>query len=390
MSIPSERPERRYELDWLRVFAILLLHVFHSGMAYVKWDWHVKNGASSATLEELMYFLHQWRMPLLFLISGAGTRFALGFRTGGMYAAERVKRLLVPVIFGMLVIVPPQIYFERLQQGQPFHSFWQFYPHVFLHGPYPRGNLSWHHLWFVVYLLCYSLVALPLFLHWRGARGKRQTEWLSQLFARPGVLLLGGLPLALIQAALRPAWPATNDLLHDWANHGFYLTFFIYGFLICSDERFWRALEAQRKAALQLACLTMLLSLVIRWNGLEPRHGHTAAYRLYLALGGFNSWFWVLAVLGYGLRHLKFNNRLLQYANEGIYPFYILHQTLIVMVAFYVVQTRDEVWLKYVFTLGLSFLATLAIYEFLVRPFNVTRFLFGMKPLRPHAPAPTH
>ncbi len=103
--------ERRHDLNWLRVIAILLLLYFHTGMIFTaEWDWHIKNPETSHLVLEVNYFFSRWRMALLFLIAGIGTHYALRRRSAGEYAGERTKRLLVPVLFGMLVIVPPQIY----------------------------------------------------------------------------------------------------------------------------------------------------------------------------------------------------------------------------------------------------------------------------------------
>src|SRR5690606_7184264 len=143
-------PDRRHDLDWLRVLAILLLVYFHTGMIFAaEWDWHIKNPETSRLVLEINYFMSRWRMPLLLMISGIGTSFALRRRTAGEYLRERTGRLLVPVVFGVLVIVPPQIYLERIADGAAYTSFLDFYLEVFTTGPYPEGNLSYHHLWFV-------------------------------------------------------------------------------------------------------------------------------------------------------------------------------------------------------------------------------------------------
>ncbi|NLT49891.1 MAG: acyltransferase family protein, partial [Ignavibacteria bacterium] len=156
----SSNSERRYDLDWLRVMAILLVLVFHVAMIYCSFGFHLKNNPTSRVFDYFIMFAHQWRMPLLLLISGAGTYFAAGKRSIGQIFRERNRRLLIPLIFSMLVIVPPQIYFERIAN---FTSYWDFYKTVFAFIPYPDGgSLSWHHMWFVLYLLLYSILALPL------------------------------------------------------------------------------------------------------------------------------------------------------------------------------------------------------------------------------------
>ena len=135
---------RRYDLDWLRIIAILIVLIFHVGMFFNDWDWHIKNNNTSDAFGYVMIWLHYWRLPLLLFISGAGTIYASAKRNEKQFALERAKRLLIPLVFSMFVIVPPQIYFERISD---YSSYFQFYPTVFECVPYPDGaSLSWHHM----------------------------------------------------------------------------------------------------------------------------------------------------------------------------------------------------------------------------------------------------
>lgn len=375
----STKSQRRYDLDWLRVIAIFLLLFYHCGMAFVsEWGWHIKNGDTSNIFQEWMFFMSRWRMALLFLISGAGTWFVLKRATAGDYLKRRVLRLLIPLVFGIFVVVPPQIYMERLAQGATFNSYLDFYPTVFQFKPYPEGSFSWHHLWFVAYLFIYSVIALPLFLCLRGRSGR---EWVNRFSARVNAPLLYsfGLPLAIAYAGLIVRFRGPQNLIDDWAWFTVYLLYFIYGFLFTLNDRFGQIMEEKRTISLQLASGCYLAITYFRWNDAEPIFGYNPPNLLFCALLAFNAWFWVLTILGYGRRYLNKNNALLTYANEAIYPFYILHQTVIVVIAFYVVKTTDTILLKFLFLSVTSFILTMAIYHFVVRPFRVTRFLFGMK-----------
>lgn len=388
---PHAAPRRphRHDIDWLRVIAIILLLYFHTAMIFTaEWGWHIKNPETSSLILEFNHFLRHFRMPILFLISGIGTGFALGFRAPGRYLRERAKRLLVPLVFGIFVIVPPQIYLERVANGATYSSYLAFLPSVLEFRPYPAGNLSWHHLWFVLYLFGYSLAALPLFLYLRGDAGTRLRAALARLIQGPA-LYLAALPLGLVLAALLPKYPGPQDIIHDWAHLLFYFIFFLYGYVLGNDDALWRTLELRRRTSLGLALLAITVINVIRWNGHHPGTGYTLESMLYQGLVAFNSWCWVLAILGYGKRYLSFRNRFLDYANEGIYPFYILHQTVIVIIGFYVVQVEESILSKFLFTSTVSLLATVALYEFCVRPYRLTRFLFGMKPPRRAAPETT-
>lgn len=388
MTLVTSVPERRHDLDWLRVLAILLLLYFHTGMLFTaEWGWHIKNADTSNLVLEVNFFMSRWRMALLFLISGIGTHYALRRRSAGEYTRERATRLLVPVLFGMLVIVPPQIYLERVANGAAYGSFLEFWPTVLELRPYPAGSLSWHHLWFVFYLFLYSLVALPLFLALRGERAQGWRTRLASGLAGWRLYTLA-LPLGAVLAALRVRFPGPQNIVDDWAFLLFYFLFFVFGYLLAVADGIWTIIERQRRTSLTLAFLAILSINYIRWNDLSPDFSYSAPRALFELLHGFNSWCWVLAILGYARRHLNFRNRFLAYANEGIYPFYILHQTVIVIVGFYVVQVEESILAKYLFVSTVSLLLSWAIYDLLVKPFPIPRFLFGMKPARP-APAPS-
>lgn len=378
---------RRHDLDWLRVIAIVLLLFFHSAMPYVaEWDWHLKNADTSPLLMEANYFLSRFRMALLFLISGVGTAYALGYRPARGYLRERGHRLLVPLAFGILVIVPPQIYVERLADGATYRSFFDFWPSVLRGRPYPEGNTSWHHLWFIAYLFIYSVAALPLFLYLRSERGRRVRASVEARLAGPALYALG-LPLGIVLATLYVRWPGPQDIIHDWGHLVFYFGFFVFGYLLADAEGAWGWMETNRRASLLLAVTSIVIINYLRWNDVEPEWGYNAGNAALQLLQGFNAWFWVLAILGFGRRHLSFRNKLLDYAGEGIYPFYLLHQTVIVIIAFYVIRAPDGVWAKFWFTSLVSLALTIASYDLLVRPFRITRYLFGMKnPPRAAAP----
>src|SRR5688572_2655594 len=158
----------RYEfLDWLRVIAIFVLLFFHTGMLFVGWGWHITNAEVIPWLERPMDLAHRLRMPLLFVIAGAGMWFALQRRGIAEFARERTLRLLVPLVAGMFLVVPAQVYIERISTGAWQGGYWQFFlERVLQFEPYPQGNFSWHHLWFIAYLFVYVLLLLPLLAYW--------------------------------------------------------------------------------------------------------------------------------------------------------------------------------------------------------------------------------
>jgi surface polysaccharide O-acyltransferase-like enzyme len=381
MSDTTAARPRRHDLDWLRVLAITALIFFHAAMPFVaEWGWHLKNAETSNLLLELNHFLQGWRMPLLFLISGVGTAFALGSRSPGRYLRERSRRLLLPLAFGMLVVVPPQIYMERLAEGEAFRSYLEFYPTILALRPYPEGNLSWHHLWFVAYLFLYSVALLPLFVALRGERRGRTVAALCRIADRAGLWVLA-LPLALPLILLLPRFPGPQDIVHDWAMLLYYMTYFLYGYLLGDADALWERITSRRGTSLRWAVLGLLAINYLRWNGLDPDRHDGAMFAGYATLRALTAWHCVLAILGYARRHLSVSSPVLRYANEGIYPVYILHQTVTVVLAFYVLPLREGVFGKFVFLSFGTLALTWALYEVLVRPFRLTRLLFGLRPL---------
>lgn len=379
----QEKPfsERRYDLDWLRVLAVLLLIYFHAAAVFYQGElgeFYVQNQPPSRLLSEFIFFVHQWHMPLFFLLAGSATWFSLQTRSQFDYLRDRCKRLLIPFVFGTLVLVPPQVYYKLLNRQEFQGSYLQFYPHFF-NGVRPQGNFEWAHLWFVIYLFVLTIVALPLlqFLQ-KGSR----LRWLASFFEKPGAIFLPALLLAAIEGALRPRWFGFQNLYDDWADVLLYLAYFVYGFVLCSDERFGRAIYRHRTIALLFAVLGMFALFGLRLTGSLPERGYSLGYVLYQMLRGFNSWCWVLILLAFAQRYLSFNNHFLSYANRASYPVYVLHQTVLVPMSFYIVQWDLEVAGKFFIIANGSLVITIALYDLLIRRFNILRFLFGLKSKR--------
>ncbi|GAA6622428.1 acyltransferase family protein [Scytonema sp. NUACC26] len=389
----KNQPERCYEFDWLRVLAVLLLLYFHTAAIFYNGElgeFYIKNDQLSHGMSCFILFVHQWHMQIFFLLSGAGSWFALSFRSANEYVQERFQRLFIPFLFGTGVLVPPMVYYRLLSNPSYQDSYVQFYPQFF-NGIRPHGNFEWGHLWFVIYLFVFSLLALPLFLNLKGAGSHLLAKLLANI-EKPGAILLLALPLAAIEASLRPRWPGFQNLYDDWANFCLYLLYFIYGYLIPSNARFGQAIDKHLTIALVLAVSSMLALFGCWETGILPERGYSLGYILYQLLRGFDSWFWIVAVVGLGRRYLNFSSNLLQYASAAAYPFYLLHQTVLVTFGFYVVHWNAGVMEKFWIISTTSLIATIALYELFIRRNNIMRFLFGLKPIdskqEPIAPVP--
>jgi peptidoglycan/LPS O-acetylase OafA/YrhL len=383
------------------IAVVLLLVPFHTYRIFDTFEtWYVKNDQLSTALNWFIIFGNAVAMQLLFLLAGAATWFALRRRSGVQYAKERLMRLLIPFIFGVLVLVPPQSYFGLRNHSDYTESFLQYYPRFFefkLEDPagYYLGGFTPGHLWFILYLFVLALVVLPLFLFLKGESGGRLIHRLAAFFTRPGTIFLLPIPIYVM-----------DRLLDFDPDPLYFLTFFIYGYILMADARFGEAIDWHKAVALILG--PGVLALVMGLTGEQPWPAGLPWWiepivDVYYD-SGFAAWFIILALLGYGKRYLNsppkrgLSAKFLGYCGEGSYPFYILHQTVIVTIGFYVVQWDAAaalgegagVLVKYVTIAVASFVTTTVLYDLLVRRTNVTRFLFGMRPLKqkpPEAPS---
>jgi glucans biosynthesis protein C len=376
--------ERRYDLDWLRLIAILILLFFHTGMLFNPWDWHIKNNETDESFRYWMIWLHMWRMPLLLFISGAGTYMALGKRTTGQYARERFTRLFIPLAFGMFVIVPPQIYYEHINE---YDGYLDFYKTVFNFIPYPEGSFSWHHLWFVAYLFVYSLVAIPFLTFLRSERSLRFRSKAEKILSNPaGILLVPSGIILITQILLRPYFPdETHALLNDWAFFTFYFLFFLFGMLCYSNPSLWRSIGQNRKH-LFTASIFMLIPFYITYfhfRGIvQFPWTEDTVETIFDVIAIFISWFWVITVIAFGQHYLNKPHPWLKHFNEGLYPFYILHQTVIIAIGYYICQLDWSIFAKFWVVSLLTLASCLLIYFVLIRPFKFVRIFFGMKRAR--------
>lgn len=335
-------------------------------------------------------FIFMWHMPFLMLLAGMSSWFALRKRTAGAFLGERVKRILLPLLFGILLVIPPQVYYERLQEGVFSGNFFEFYPTFFTTGIYPHGNFSYHHLWFLLYLFLIALVTLPLLLYIRGENGQRLVDRLATWLQKSWRLLfLVPLPIALLYTALSQQYPHSNNITRDWAWLSLLLYMFVVGYLLAANERIMLVVDRVWRWALALAVgLAMLFTLfeaqVISLGNLDANTARAVSL-FFQTVWTFGTWFWLVGFLGLGRAALNRTSRFLRYASEIAYPYYILHQTVIVVFGYYVVQWEMHLWVKFGIVLGVSFVLTALLCE-VVKRTNLTRFIFGLKPIeRPQA-----
>lgn len=372
----SEKPERRYDIDWIRIFGMATIFLYHCGRFFNLEDWHVKNNALSPAITIMLAVLAIWMMPLFFMISSMSSYYSLTKRSQKQYMIERFKRLIIPLIFGTLVIiVPVQVYIERASHGQFSGSFIDFYPHYF-EGLYAfGGNFAWMglHLWYLEFLFIFSMLTLPLFVLGVKKKNARAISHAVTFFIKPGAIFLLAIPLILMEMFVGQYRDSIGIQSFGGWSLLTYLLFFITGFFLSLDVRFKDTIEKHRIPALLIAAGITLLGIVSYLYSLES----VGKYQDVLTAAA--SWCWLLAIFGFGSRYLKFNNAILKYANEAVLPFYILHQTVIVIFGFWMINWEIGILAKYLLLSLSSFLTIMLVYEFLIRRINLMRFLFGMK-----------
>ena len=379
---------RRHDIDALRVIVFGLLILYHVGMFYVAdWGWHVKSAYLSETLQMFMRMVNQWRMPLLFVISGIATSFLFRKLGGTGFAASRTRRLLIPLLFGMAVVVLPQAYYEAIFRGAIETGYASFLWHYFTFQPWPENafagsdiGITWMHLWYLPYLLFYSLLFIPIAL-WLN--GKGQSFYARMLRVRGAwLIVLPIIPLVLYANTLFPIFGSTNHaLIDDWYAHAMFFTFFAYGYLIAADAGIWAEIRRLRWWTLGLAMFCYYLMRIPSAD--IPVQLEGLAQWLSTPVIMFNRWLWILTVLGWSYALLNRPYRWLAYANEAVYPWYILHQTITVWIGFQVSRHSLGPVVEPIVVLGVTVVGCLLLHEFIIRRNRWLRPLFGLKPVDP-------
>jgi hypothetical protein len=321
-------------------------------------------------------FATAWLLPLIFVVSGASLFFAVGKGGGGIKAAgqfvkDKALRLLVPLVVCAFTHASLQVYLERLTHGEFSGSYFQYLPLYFF------DDFEWQgmHLWYLLWLFVFSVVLYPL-MRWLRGRGRGVLSKLGDLLALPGAVYALALPAILLAVLL--------DIEATEHNAGWTLIVYLWitlaGFLVVSHDGVRASIQRLRWLSLPAGLVLVGSSVFLLTLEKGPAFG-TWRYALGWGVRALGSWCCVLAILGFGRKHLGFSTPFLKYANEAVLPFYILHQTVLLGVGYFVVQWAIPDLLKWAIILVISFPIIMILYEFLVRRFNVMRFLFGMKPV---------
>jgi hypothetical protein len=422
------KTKRRRELDAMGMLVVVGLVFFHSAQVFYYADFYIKNEPPNMqSLSQLLStlfvaFAGLWGMPLMFLIAGLAIWYALRKRTVRQFALERTRRLVVPLVVGTVLLVPPVVYYGQKSDPAYTETFLQFLPRFFnvqfsfdfprfLTGAPPDELFTIAHLWFLEYLFVFTLVLLPLWLYLRRPAGKRLVERFGNFWTLPWAIYLLALPIAIIEAALG------TEFAGGWNRYA-YIPFLIYGFLMATDGRMGQACRRHRRSALILGLVALLLYYAGNYMlgpvvEFDAQTKYDLPNVLFRALKGITSWFWVVLIMGFAVgagrkqsrgagrkqsqggkepagdsrleppapsREPSLMERVAAYAGEAQLPFYVLHMTPIVISGFYVVQWQVNALVKYLVIVLATLVVTLVVYDIAVRRTRLTRFLFGMKP----------
>jgi glucans biosynthesis protein C len=328
--------ERQFFLDWLRIAAFGILVPYHTFMYYVTWTYHVKSPFASKDLEPFMVLSSPWRMSLLFLISGAATAFMLKRGASGSLLKQRSGRLLLPLIVGIFLIVPPQSYFEVVYRFNYQGSFWDFlqlYYQRYKGFCDAQGCLrlpTWNHLWFIPYLWCYTVVLWVLVRLW--PQGLSRVS--SLFFGRLNGLALFLVPIALlfiIRLLLYPRFPRTYDVVNDWFSHGQYFFVFLLGALCANYQPVWEQFVRWRWVGLG--------GWIVAWLVFLFTYGKIPPWGEMLVLVCL-MWCALVAFLGFGRLLLERDHPWRKTLTEAVFPFYIFHQTWIFVLTQWLLPLR--------------------------------------------------
>jgi glucans biosynthesis protein C len=358
---------RQYDLDWIRIIATFIVFLYHCSMFFNPFPWHVKNNnINTSYIFGFSLFVGNWIMPLFFAISGISTYYALKKHESTQYIKERFIRLGIPLLFGVFILSPPQVYMERVNHHQFMGSFLNFIPHYF-DGVYldigGTGNFAFVglHLWYLLVLLLFSCLTLPLFTKIKRSDTKA-FGWLH-FFVLLVPLILVGTFLGFLNLG---GW----DIV-------FYLLIYVYGYYYFSNQSFRIFIGNSMQLIGLLAIVTSVIFVV--WALMRIPQNGTFLSLLFMVVRVSNCWFWVFFIFSLAAKYLTFTNKSFKYASEASMPFYVLHQPIIVSLGFMICNLNWSVFEKLIFIVPIAFSIILFFYHFIIKKVNGVRTLFGMK-----------
>jgi glucan biosynthesis protein C len=377
---------RKYYLDWLRVIAFGLLILFHVGCLYASWPYNLKSPHSLPQIDAVLLALNPWRLALLFLISGVASRFLLIKLGPGGLAKDRLLRLVPVLLFAMFVVIPPQTFVELLSKGVIHEGYFRFWVFSYLAAdqhlvaPLHKTMPTSDHLWFVVYLLNYSLILAAgagLAKLWpkgdgsRVAGAPRLPLWV--FVVAPALWLIVTIFL------MERVFPQTFWVGNDWGAHLKWGGMFITGVLLAGRDDFWAWTRRTRGWLALLAGVFLALQSINHAFWLTGQIDPLWSAILWSLASGLFAWTMICALVGFAAHHLNQPSRLLSHLNSAILPVYVLHQPILLVAAYFVFPLGLPWPEEAALLVAITALGSFGLYEVAIRPFGLMRFLFGVK-----------
>ena len=376
MTENAAAPGRRLDLDWIRVTAFGLLILYHVGLVYGPYDWHIQSVHTFGWMAEGVLVTNPWRLTLLFLVSGAALRFMTLRRTAKQVARARAERLIPPLIFGVLILVPIQSWIEAMDKGGWSTGFLAWWWHEFSPSGLING-VPTNHLWFVVYIAAYSAVAVWLMRH--PERLERMEAALAHHLRGWRVLAVPVVYLIVIRVLLFPIFGITNKLTWDFYNHFLSLGAFLFGFLMVRREGLWRDLERYRWIGVGAAVVALPIMMM---QTAHPGGGAFLGVPRAVVFG-IDQWAVISAVLGFGSLYLRrADGPVLRYLTDAVFTCYLAHQTILVAAVWLIRPFNLPVGAEVAALIVATFGGSLLIYE-VVRRVPLIRPIWGLKPTPP-------
>lgn len=378
--------KRIYYIDWLRILAIIIVFFFHTSHFFDPMYWHVKNPVRSESVLIFLGFVNLWIMPLFFFLSGASGMFGIN-KTFKSFVYKKSLRLLVPFILGVLFLIPPQKYVEALSNNAFSGSYFQFLTEYFSGGifNYTFGfNSVWigvisYHLWFLGHLLIISVALFPL-MRLIYNKGGFLLNKIQQMTSFKGGALLLFIPVAISRVLLKRHFPDYTG----WSDLTMYAIYFLWGFIYTHHEGLKQTILNSRYVALftgSILFIVYIFSFSVKESFLGQLFQNYNVYSYYVfqeTAGALVTWSWIIFIVSMGMKYLNRESKYREPLNEAVLPFYILHQTVLLLIGYVVVKWDWNSWGKFGFIASTALFMISITYMLVIRPFNITRYLFGI------------
>ena len=354
---------RKYFIDNLRWMDVFLLIPYHAAQAFNTWgELNYVTFPGNKVCSSFIVALSPYFMPLLFLLAGMSTRYALKKRTYGQYIVERLKRLIVPFLFGVLVFCPILAYIGDKTNFGYSGGFFEHYKVFFtkwtdLSGF--DGGFGVGQFWFLYFLFVISLVSIGIIALMKRVFPTRGEErdipfWGICLFV---------VPLPFFYELLSVGGKSFAE----------YLFIFLIGYYIISDDRTIEKAEKYRFITLAIgliACITNVYMFI--WSGKDFGVANVIAK-------AFSEWFMILGLIGIGKNKLDFTGKISSYMSRRSFPYFSWHFLWTVLFQYWFAGLfGSDLGLLYFVPVLLAYLVTFICSELSLRV-PVLCFLMGTK-----------